>query len=189
MVWGAGNNRVYFASLPHTFPAGKWGSTGASVGRWSCRICWTVTSKWWCSFAPALLPVERTEWHDNASLGEKWQWNGAMRWGHEDLVLSVLLSLHTGLATFSILMCQPRKSTLKEYVWRQEFKPCLLYIVFPRGSLDINLPCFCPWFINISSLNSKCLKVHWSVGKDYLWPALQVIPSLLYLWWYFCLHR
>lgn len=141
------------------------------------------------SFAPALLPTERTEWHDNASLRGKLQWNGATMWGYEKTCSVSAAPTAQRLSHVFHSDVSTKKVNSKECVWRQEFKPCLLYIAFLRGSPHINLPCFCPWFIDISCPNSRCLKVHWSVRGDYVWLALKVIPSLPYLWRYPSLHR
>lgn len=59
------------------------------------------------------------------------------------------------LGTLSGLMGQPRRSAQRS-----------ASEVLPSGSALINLPWFCPWFIDISSPNSSCLKVHWSFRGD-----------------------
>lgn len=111
-MWGAGNNWVYFASLPHTATAGKQGNACALVGRESHRICWTVTSKS-CFHLPQLC-FQLKGLNDMIMLVSEGNGNEVVQ-QHEAMKrprLSALLPPHKGLAMFSVLMCQ-KESQLK----------------------------------------------------------------------------
>lgn len=111
------------------------------------------------SFAPALLPVERTEWHDNASLRGKWQWSGATTWGHEK---TWSVSAAPTAQRLSHVFCSDvskRKSTQRST--SEDKSPNCVYCTspFPEGHHALPFPAL----VRISSPNSRCLKGHWSV--------------------------
>ena len=84
------------------------------------------------SFAPALLRIERTEWHHYASLGEKLQWNGAAAWGHEK---TWSVSAAPAAQRLSHIFCSDvstKEVNSKECIWRP----------FPAGHHTLTSPAF-----------------------------------------------